>query len=133
MKISHIALACAVAFTGTAALAQNESANAPANNNGQPSQSASELGNKAKNGMHKLGDATKNAFNKLRGKSSESQAKSDARHDTRAMGAGKSQRDAAASSGTATGGTATSGSDMSSSRQKRMDDAYSDYQAKQKK
>jgi hypothetical protein len=128
MKFAPIVIACALAAGGTA-FAQNESANAPASNNGQPSQSASELGNKAKNGMHTLGEKTRNAFNKLRGKSSAATAKSDARdHDTKAMGAGKSSRDTAASSSTTTGG-----SDMSGSRQQRMDDAYANYQKQSRK
>lgn len=117
MKISHIALACAVAFAGTAAVAQNEAANAP---NAQPQQSASEFGNKVKSGAKRAGTATKNAFNKLRGKSSDSQAKTST----------KASRDTAASSGTA---STTASSSNDTSRKQRMDDAYADYQSKQKK
>lgn len=121
MKISHIALACAVAFTGTAALAQNETANAK---NAQPQQSASEFGNKVKGGAKRAANSTKNAFNKLRGKPSS---------DTTTTST-KSSRDTAASSGTASSSSMSSASsDTSGTRQKRMDDAYSEYQSKNKK
>src|SRR3954470_14086466 len=65
MKISHIALACALAVGGSAAFAQNETVNQP-NQNG--SVSATELGQKAKRGAKRVGNATKNAYNKVKGK-----------------------------------------------------------------
>lgn len=121
MKISHIALACALAVGGSAAFAQNETVNQP-NQNG--SVSAKELGQKAKRGAKRVGDATKSGFNKLRGK----------RSDTTASGSTKASRDTAASSGAASSSSMSSASsDTSGSRQKRIDEAYANYQSQQKK
>jgi hypothetical protein len=112
MKISHIALACALAVGGSAAFAQNETVNQP-NQNG--SVSAKELGQKAKRGAKRVGDATKNTFNKVRGKAREGQA-----------------RDAAAG-GVSNSGMQSDQAQGSSSRQQRIDDAYANYQTQQKK
>lgn len=106
MKRTLIALTCSLAFAGASALAQDTGSQHSTSQSSGPS-----LTDKAKSAMHRLGDATRNMFHKAGDKTE--QAKSD--HDTKSMGASRGDV-----------------SDSDSGRQKRMDQAYDDYQSKSK-
>ena len=117
MKLTHLTLACALAAGGSAALAQSDAGSA---GNARPSRAAAEVGQKAKSGVHSLGQKTKNAWNTVKNKAQEVNAK--AKHNDQAageagtMGAGPSREQA-------------SGSAASGSRQQRMDEAYANYKS----
>jgi hypothetical protein len=105
MKFSTLVIASALAVGGTAALAQTDNSSSSSGTHNGPS-----LVDKAKSGIHRLGNATRNALHKVGGKNRhDTQASS---NDTSAMGASSSQ---------------------DSARRARMDDAYSRYQAGQQK
>lgn len=123
MKISHIALACALAIGGSAAIAQNESTNKP---NANGSVSASEVAQKAKRGAKRVGDATKRGFNKLRGKAADAQARNDAK-------SGSATRSRSADQSRSTTASNDSMAASSSSRQQRIDDAYANYKSGDRK
>lgn len=112
MKRTLIALTCSLAFVGTSALAQQDTRSSPSEQ-GTSQSSGGSLTDKAKGAMHRIGEATRNMFHKAGDKTE--QAKSD--RDTKTMGASR---------GSDTSGTA----DSDSGRQKRMDEAYGDYQSK---
>ena len=97
--LSAVLMAAALGAAGAAGAADQSTGSGSANG---PS-----LGDRAKSTMHRIGDATKNAWHKVTGK--------DAGSDTRSMGAGA---DTTANPGTG-----------DSARQKRMDDAYGNYQS----
>lgn len=117
MKVTHLALACALAVGGSAAFAQGDSGGRDVGS----SQSSSHAGEKLKSGMHNLGEKTRHAWDKLTGKAHDANttAKRDDRqeHDTRAMGAGPSRDHASGSTGS------------TDARQQRMDDAYAHYKS----
>ena len=113
MKRTLIALTCSLAFVGASALAQQDTGTS-SSRQGSSQSSGGSLTEKAKGAMHRIGDATRNMFHKAGDKTE--QAKTD--HDTKSMGAAGSSDTAAPDSG--------------SGRQKRMDQAYGDYQSKSK-
>jgi hypothetical protein len=119
MKIS--ALITALALAGGVAVAQaNTAATHDASANDQTTAAATDttqhegLGTKLKKGLHRMGQATRNAMHRVAhaGKKDKTTDTASA-NDTRSMG----------SYGTAP---------ADSARQKRMDDAYDNYKAKQK-
>ena len=108
MKLSAVITAAALAFAGTA-FAQADSGgpgqNAVGNANPKAAKNFHDLANKTRRGMHNLGDKMRHGMNR---------DKHAARHDrdsadTAAMGAG---------------------SDTAAARQRRMDDAYANWQRK---
>ncbi|MGZ5269474.1 MAG: hypothetical protein ACXWC6_02555 [Ramlibacter sp.] len=114
MKRTLIALTCSLAFAGASALAQQDKGTSPSQQ-GTSQPSGGSLTEKAKSAMHRIGDATRNMFHKAGDKTE--QAKSD--HDTKSMGASR-------------GSDTSTAVDADSGRQKRMDQAYDDYQSKSK-
>jgi hypothetical protein len=123
MKIP--ALITALALAGGVAVAQaNTSATHDASAKNQTTAAASDdtgqhegLGTKLKKGIHRMGQATRNAMHRVAHsgkKDKTTDTASASQNDTRTMG----------SYGT---------SPADNARQKRMDDAYSNYQSKQKR
>jgi hypothetical protein len=122
MKIP--ALITALALVGGVAVAQaNTSATHDASAKDQTTAASTDtgqhegLGTKLKKGLHRMGQATRNAMHRVAHagkKDKTTDTASASANDTRSMG----------SYGT---------SPADNARQKRMDDAYSDYQSKQKK
>jgi hypothetical protein len=120
MKVAPLLLATVMATAGTAAFAQaRDGSQAPdptENRTLQRGDDGRTLGQKARDGMHRMGDATKRVFN--RGKQEAREAKNEMKSDdarrgeTRAMGAGPVRSEAAATEG---------------DRRRRMDDAYANW------
>lgn len=121
MKFTPILLATVMATAGIAAQAASGETQPTDNNSAtvQRHDDGRTLGQKMRDGAHKVADGTKRLFH--RGKEDAQQARNDvkaksrdkdARHDdTRAMGAGRANDDAA----------------NDTSRRQRMDDAYANY------
>ncbi|HYF16831.1 MAG TPA: hypothetical protein VEA40_03110 [Ramlibacter sp.] len=124
MKATPLALACAL-LLATAAQAQNTgrpqsgTGGYAATDSAQPSQQLD--GQKGREMVRRAGDATKRAFNRVRGKANEQrqEARDDRRNDTRAMGAAPAR------------GADTQASDAG--RKARMDDAYNNWKSQQQR
>lgn len=115
MKATALIAAAALAC-GTAALAQQQdtSKSRAEESTRAEQQEHGTAGEKLRSGMHRLGEKTRHAFHRMGDKL---HARRDHADNTRAMGASGS----------------TTVADTSSARQRRMDEAYADWQTRQQK
>lgn len=122
MKRSLIALACAVAFVGTSALAQQQDKPAETPSAQDSQSSGGSITERMKATVRKIGEKTKEVATKAKDKTKETAHNAKQDTDEKSAQGSKSSQD------TRSMGASGSSSSSESERQKRMDDAYKDSQ-----